>query len=191
MNAVTLNPDEEILARERLHRGIFAIPVILFVLTLIPVALVSILLWLMHSAVNPNGSFAWILIPLLLVPCLPALITFVTIWIAYANSEVTLTNRRLLFRAGLLIRTSGELSLEHVEGITVMQGLLGRLCGFGAIFVSTTGGVQYPLHYIGKPETFRTLLQQAVAASKRAPVPSTSYEPPAPSEDDSRYMPQG
>jgi uncharacterized membrane protein YdbT with pleckstrin-like domain len=46
-----------------------------------------------------------------------------------ANSEITLTNKRLIYRTGFLARAAGELPLENVDAIFIFEPLLGRLLG--------------------------------------------------------------
>ena len=43
---------------------------------------------------------------------LPALLYFIVILLAYQNSEITLTNKRLIHRTGFVARAAGELPLS-------------------------------------------------------------------------------
>jgi hypothetical protein len=188
---------ETTLANVRLHWGIF-IPAffILFVLSLpiLPALFVLKMMANLAGQLNPQSapSNSWIiwfaLIPDMVIFGFVMLVT----WIAYLNSEIKLTTERLIFRTGLLSRVSGELPLENVESIFIIEPLIGRLCGYGTITVTSIGGQTFPLRCIGSPQTFHATLQNAVASAKAAKRvianPPVSNQPPQ--DDDSRYMPK-
>jgi uncharacterized membrane protein YdbT with pleckstrin-like domain len=164
---------ETTLAKVRLHWGIF-IPVLLF--ALFPIFGSLPVIFLVHglfnamrrmgAPANPNLNLIWFsaLVPYLLIVLGLLLLT----WLTHSKSEVTLTNRRLLYRTGFLSRRSGELPLENVESIFISEPLLGRLCGFGTVTVTTVGGATFPLSFIGAPQSFHSTLQKAVVNAKNS-----------------------
>lgn len=191
-----MNPqqDERVLRRERIHPGVFGLPVMLLVFLLIPTLPMAFFLntigpmlrGLVPQQSSPALSFLWV--PFVLIDALPVMAVFLAIWLAYLHSEVILTNRRLLYRTGIIARASGEIRLESVEGIFVLEPLLGRLLGYGTVTVSTLGGLRFPVHYLGRPHVFHAALQNAVNASKSSRQPVGQTVPPV--DDDSRYMPK-
>ena len=108
----------------------------------------------------------------------------IVILLAYQNSEITLTNKRLIYRTGFVARAAGELPLENVEAIFILEPLLGRLLGYGTVTVSSFGGLRLPLQYLSKPHVFHAALQNAVTGAKAASRPAQKVAPP--SNDDSR-----
>jgi hypothetical protein len=78
--------------------------------------------------------------------------------------------------------------LENVEGLFIIEPLLGRLLGYGTVAVSTLGGLRLPLQYLSKPHVFHAVLQKAVASAKAGGRPAQKV--PVPQSDDSRYMPK-
>jgi uncharacterized membrane protein YdbT with pleckstrin-like domain len=196
---VNLNRNETILRRERLHKGIFILPGLVFAVPLIPLVAfwfcVSIIQQKTNEAFHQmqaqSNPFGLLYLPViaLAVPWLMAcLVSFVSTLLAYLKSEITLTNQRLLFKTGLIMRVSGELPLENIETIFLVEPLLGRICGFGTILVTSVGGAKFPLRYIGTPKIFHIELQSAVASAK---MPRERIKPPAPPTDDhSRFMPR-
>jgi uncharacterized membrane protein YdbT with pleckstrin-like domain len=130
------HPNEEILRQERLHPGIFALPVVLFVAFLVPT--IPVLFFLntmgnMLGQINPQGPrspFPVFGLVLVAMDLLPALLFFIVVLLAYQNSEITLTNKRLIYRTGFVARVAGELPLENVEAIFILEPLLGRLLGY-------------------------------------------------------------
>jgi hypothetical protein len=192
---------ERTLANVRLHWGIF-IPVVLLACGLIVVVLT--LMSIVHVLRNvlgltgrpfnqppamPGFDLIWVrvLVPYLVTVLGLALGT----WFAYSKSEVTLTNWRLVFRTGFLSRRSGEVPLENVESIYISEPILGRMCGYGTVMVTTVGGASFPLSFIGSPQSFHATLQKAVLNAKnsiRGPQkPPDSGSPPQ--DDDTRYRP--
>src|SRR5438445_2608840 len=106
---------EETLREERLHPGIFALPVLLSVALLVPTIPALFILNLLRNTFNqltPNaasfpGPMLWFL--LVAVDILPAVVFFLLILAAYQSCRITLTNKRIVYRTGFLVRAAGEL----------------------------------------------------------------------------------
>jgi uncharacterized membrane protein YdbT with pleckstrin-like domain len=138
---MTESKEEAVLAKVRIHWGIF-VPVVLLALCVILVSLFPFIVMahlmnvLSQTAVqlgqNPvvpglSPLFLWALVPdFVIVAGL-----LLGAWFTYLKSEVTLTDRRLVFRTGYLSRRSGEVPLENVESIYISEPLIGRMCGYG------------------------------------------------------------
>jgi uncharacterized membrane protein YdbT with pleckstrin-like domain len=181
-----LQPGEAILREERIHAGVFAPPAVLLV-----VLLVAMLpeLWFANMFMGAFGRSAWPMAAVFLVPVvLLGLVGFIPALISYRASLITLTNRRLVYQIGFLFRASGDVGLENIESIFILEPLLGRLTGYGTITVTTTGGAAFPLRFIPKPQVFHAVLQRAVAEAKRPARPVARAV--AEAHDDSRYMPK-
>jgi uncharacterized membrane protein YdbT with pleckstrin-like domain len=189
---------ETTLAKVRLHWGIF-IPVLLFALC--PILLLLPFMFLMHGLFNTLGQMGMPANPSLNLIWLPVLAPYLVMilglllgtWFSYLKSEVTLTDRRLIFRTGFLSRRSGELPLENVESIFISEPLLGRIFGYGTVTVTTIGGAGFPLAFIGSAQSFHATVQNAVVDAKNCtrgfPKPPESGSPVQ--DDDSRYKPKG
>ncbi|MGA2175359.1 MAG: PH domain-containing protein [Verrucomicrobiota bacterium] len=188
---------ETTLAKVRLHWIIF-IPVLLVALG--PILASLPIIFMLHGLVNalgqmgmpanPRLNLIWLLI---LVPYfLIVLGLLLATWFTYWKSEFMLTNRRLAFRTGFLSRRSGELPLENVESIYISEPLLGRMCGYGSVTVTTVGGADFPLLFIGSPQSFHSTLQKAVLNAKKSarPIPKLPGSGSPSDDDDSRYKPK-
>jgi len=185
---MNLNRNEYILRRERLHKGIFCLPALVFAMPLIPLAALWFFLSIaqqktneafqqMQVQSNPSGLL-YLPVLVLVVPWLLfCLVSFVSTLFAYLKSEVTLTNQRLLFRTGFIMRVSGELPLENIETIFLVEPILGRIFGFGTVSLTSVGGSTFPLRFMAAPQEFHASLQQAVAYAK---TPTARTKPPAP-----------
>ena len=155
-----MQPQEETLRQERLHAGIFALPVFLAIAFLLPtIPLLFLLNGLRNTfaQLNPQGPHSTLpmLWPfIILIDLLPALIFFLLVLAAYNSCHITLTNKRLVYRTGFLVRAAGELPLENVETIFILEPLLGRLLGYGTVAVSSLGGLRLPLGYEPRRKTY-------------------------------------
>lgn len=183
------------LAQERLHWGIF-IPATLVTVALLIMTL-PVLFFLRMTAnvtgqLNPQAASpsSWLFLLVLIPDAVIAAVVFLATLFAYLKSEITLTSQRLIFRTGFLSRLSGELPLENVGTIILMEPLLGRLCGYGTVAVSGLGGTTFPLRFVASPQRFHALLQRAVADAKTLNK-NVATAHPSPIQDDSRYMPKG
>jgi membrane protein YdbS with pleckstrin-like domain len=86
-----------------------------------------------------------------------------------SSSEFAVTNKRVLVKIGIMRRHSTEILLRQVEGITVDQGILGRIFGFGTIVVEGTGSDRTPYRGIAGPMQFRLAVQEQIERSLAQP----------------------
>lgn len=79
------------------------------------------------------------------------------------SAEFVVTNRRVMIKIGVLQRRTVETMLSKVEGISVDQGLVGRLFDYGTITVTGTGGTRESFEDIAAPLEFRRQVQGQLA----------------------------
>ena len=101
---------------------------------------------LILSGIGQKGAFGPILIGLILIAIAA---------VHVLTTELALTNRRIIAKAGLIRRNTIELKVNRVESLGVDQGVLGRIFNFGSIVVKGTGGSHAPIPYIARPMEFR------------------------------------
>jgi uncharacterized membrane protein YdbT with pleckstrin-like domain len=139
-----LLPGEHLVYRTRLYWIVFAAPVLVSIVVLLPVA------WLL---LNSNWShLAWIPVGL------------AVLWIGIAvlrrqSSDFAVTDRRVVMKLGILSTRSIELLLDKIEAIAVNQSLIGRAFQYGDIIVSGSGGTKEVFHRIQSPFEFRRAVQ--------------------------------
>lgn len=128
--------DEVVLLVERLHWGLFVMPVIVFLLGL-------------------RFSDAWggILILVGVVWFLGNLLDFLT-------SEYGITNQRVLYKAGFIRRSTVEMMIDKVESVRINQSIAGRIFGYGTLTLTGTGGTNKPLKFIRNPQKFARQLRE-------------------------------
>jgi uncharacterized membrane protein YdbT with pleckstrin-like domain len=95
--------------------------------------------------------------------------------IKYSSAEFAVTNKRILSKVGFIERESDETLLSKVEAISVDQGILGRLLGFGRLMITGTGGTEETFPRIADPLEFRRQIQNQVVAleERRSAVPAS------------------
>lgn len=101
-----------------------------------------------------------------------ALVTLGVIWaavrgIAYVTSEFGVTNRRILIKTGLIRRNSIETLLAKIEGISVNQGIFGRVFGYGTITVTGTGGSRSSFKRVANALELRRRIQEQIETSQQ------------------------
>ena len=71
------------------------------------------------------------------------------------TTELALTNKRLIAKAGFIRRQTIELNIDRAESLSVIQGFWGRIFNYGFIVVRGTGVSHAPIPYIARPMEFR------------------------------------
>ena len=92
-----------------------------------------------------------------------ALYSFAKAILRKLGSEFMLTNKRVVFRQGIISRKTVEIILAKCEGVSVDQSIIGRILGFGTLVV-TTGGATSRFDYVKSPVAFRNTVSAEVDA---------------------------
>jgi len=137
---------EKIVYQSRLHWAVFIWPVIFLIVGVLFVA---------------AGNVS-VVVGILFI--IAAMLIGLSSLINYYTSEFGVTSKRVLVKVGFIRRHSFELLLAKVEGIGVVQGVLGRILGYGTIIVTGTGGSKEPFSMIDTPFEFRKHVQEQIAA---------------------------
>ena len=80
-----------------------------------------------------------------------------------SGAEFAVTNKRVIFKTGLMKRSSEEIFLSKIESVTVNEGLWGRALNYGTINVRGTGGTLEPFHKIAHAQEFRRQIQEQIS----------------------------
>ena len=82
------------------------------------------------------------------------------------STVIVITNARLIYKKGIVARTSFDISVEKIEEVDLNQSFLGRLFGFGRLIVRGEGIGLLELPPIAEPVGFLRDLEEA-AEKKR------------------------
>lgn len=116
-----------------------------------------------HARISLWTQAGSILLGIVLLPAFGiGLILLVRVWLIYRTTELSITDKRIIAKRGILHHTSMELRLDKIESIQVDQPLLGRLLNYGAVTLAGTGGDKTPIESIRDPVEFQKQFTLAV-----------------------------
>jgi len=141
-----LQPGETVVHESRLHPLIF-LPALL---------LLALAIALLVGSMQFTGDVKIGLQAAAAIFAVFAIASWARAAIRRATTELAITDRRVIYKAGLLARHTLEMNRSKVESIDVDQSILGRLLGYGTIIVRGTGGSLEPIRMISDPLTFRS-----------------------------------
>lgn len=78
-------------------------------------------------------------------------------------AEFAVTNKRVIFKVGVLKRRTQEMFLEKIESVSVDEGLVGRALDYGTITIRGTGGTLEPFANISHALEFRRRVQEQIS----------------------------
>ena len=137
-----LQPGETIVYRARLHWIVYLAGIALIVAAVI-LAMLAVAL--------PGDTLRLGLMVAALIALFLGLFQMLRAWFVVANTEIIVTNRRLIYKTGFIARDTLEMNLDKVESVLVEQTLLGRLLDFGTVIVRGVGSGLEPIDRIAAP----------------------------------------
>jgi len=144
-----LQPGETVKAVATLHWLVYAKSMLLFVFAAVLVALAY--------SVQDDNTRRLVLLAALAAYVLMAA-TLVSEWLVRRGTEIVVTDRRVIYKTGLLSRRTVEMNVSKIETVDVAQSFWGRIFDFGTISVRGTGESLEMLHRIGAPLTLRNAI---------------------------------
>jgi len=138
-----LQPGERLVYRSRIHWIIYLPAAMMLV-----VALAA----LVHGAGSRSGM-NWALVAG--ICALVGLLAGISAWVRRWTTEIDVTNRRIVYKRGLIRRHTVEMNMDKVESVDVDQTILGRLLDFGNVTIRGTGAGIEPLFNLEAPLQFR------------------------------------
>lgn len=86
---------------------------------------------------------------------------FAQMMIVRATTEIAVTSSRIVYKRGVVARYVGEMSVDRIEGVNVIQSFIGRILNFGRVMVRGMGVGEVVLPTIEDPVTFRKAIEKA------------------------------
>jgi membrane protein YdbS with pleckstrin-like domain len=113
-----------------------------------------------------------------------AVVTFLLRRVRAAADEFVVTNRRVLKKTGLFAREAEQAPIEKIQDVTIDQGVMARLLGYGTVVLETAserGRIVFP--DVSRPEAFRNAIwgQAAGPATAARGIPTPLAAPATPS----------
>ncbi len=86
---------------------------------------------------------------------------FARLMVIKATTEICITNKRLIYKQGLIARHVGEMNVDRIEGVNVYQGIFGRIFGYGGVNVRGMGVGEVALPQMREPIAFRKAIERS------------------------------
>jgi membrane protein YdbS with pleckstrin-like domain len=148
-----LQPDEKVLVVGRLHWSIYTHAVLILLLA---VVLAVGAFWIPDPNARDIGQhIAWLAAAALAVL---GLLVLLGAWIRRHATEIVVTDRRVIYKRGILSRHTVEMNVSKIETVDVEQGLWARMMGYGTLLIRGTGSGIEPLRRVGHPLAIRNAI---------------------------------
>ena len=157
MNTLTplLSPGENLVYATRIHWVVFSQALVLLVATFLAWSVLPGYLSFRQS-IYLGLRFDQVIVLTLFIACL---VTGLRAWIQYFTSWYVVTNRRVFWRRGLLIRQSAEVLISRIESVSLRQSLVGQVLNYASLTIIGTGGsIEYFID-LTNPAAFQNALQ--------------------------------
>lgn len=82
-------------------------------------------------------------------------------WLKIRSTEMGVTSKRVIRKSGVIMRDTSEIRLSKVESVSVNQGILGRMFGYGTVTIVGTGGNGAVMKGVKDPLRFREAVDAA------------------------------
>jgi uncharacterized membrane protein YdbT with pleckstrin-like domain len=83
-------------------------------------------------------------------------------YIRQTATELVITNQRLVAKYGFISRTTFEIMINRITGANFDQTVMGRILGFGTIWVHGAGGDVSPISGVSNPQMFYRALMSVL-----------------------------
>ena len=74
------------------------------------------------------------------------------------TTEIAITNRRVIYKTGLVTRRTIEMNMDKIESVDVTQDVFGRILDYGTVLIRGTGASLEPLTTIATPLALRNAI---------------------------------
>ena len=149
----SLSQGEEILLRAHLHWCCF-LGEWLFTLLTVGVAAV---LFLQFQELSQVGQYA--------LTGFLALMSYWTVhkWLVILSIDMVITNRRVIYKEGLLAVTTAEILNSKIESVAIEQSVLGHILGYANIHFSGTGTAHVTYKYVSQASRIKSELEYIIS----------------------------
>jgi uncharacterized membrane protein YdbT with pleckstrin-like domain len=117
----------------------------------IVVALLAVVAYWLSETMLLTGFWRYTAYGLALV----AAVLLIQQWFERWVTEIAVTNRRVIYKKGLIRRQTNEMNMDKVESVKIDQSILGRMLGYGNVNILGTGEGFETLRNIPSPIELR------------------------------------
>ena len=115
------------------------------------------------EAVIARAQFPWVytFAAILWACTIIGLLIAIPMMIRKWTTEIGVTSHRFVEKRGLITLRTNEIALPNIEGVKVVQGILGSLFGYGTVRIEGTGVDAVTTPNIADPVAFVRAIQTA------------------------------
>jgi hypothetical protein len=99
------------------------------------------------------------------------LMRFAQMMVIRASTEIAVTSSRIIYKRGLVARQVGEMSVDRIEGVNVIQSILGRIFDYGRLAVRGMGVGEVVFPPLDRPIAFRKAIEKARIIASQSTLP--------------------
>jgi uncharacterized membrane protein YdbT with pleckstrin-like domain len=107
----------------------------------------------MASGTNRNSTLV-----LATIAFVFALLLLLVTWLRCRGTEIVITDKRVLYKSGIVGRRTLEMNISKIESVDVQQGIGGRLLDYGTVLIRGTGETLEPLAPVVAPIALRNAI---------------------------------
>lgn len=89
-------------------------------------------------------------------------------WLKWKFIEQGVTNKRVIYKHGIISRKTDEMRLSAIESIVIKQGIWGRILGFGEVKVVGRGAGDVVIRWMANPMEVKRTIESAEDVSAAA-----------------------
>lgn len=117
----------------------------------IAVALLAVVAYWLSDTRLPPGFWRYTAYALALV----AVALLIQQWFQWWITGIAVTNRRVIYKRGLIPRETNEMNMDKVESVQIDQSIFGRMLDYGNVTILGTGEGFKTLRTIANPVDLR------------------------------------
>ncbi len=89
-----------------------------------------------------------------------ALIWIIMTWVTFYFSSITIKQKQVILRTGIIVRQTIDIPFNKIETIDIRQSILGSILRYGTLIITGTGGTKHLINFVRSPLTCRRYIEQ-------------------------------
>ena len=89
---------------------------------------------------------------------LVAAVLLIQQWFQWWITEIAVTNRRVIYKRGLIQRETNEMNMDKIESVQIDQSIFGRMLDYGNVTILGVGEGKETIATIAAPLSFRNAI---------------------------------
>jgi uncharacterized membrane protein YdbT with pleckstrin-like domain len=143
-----LQPGERVVMRTTLHWVIYLPGLVALIAAVVAY----------FGAAHFQGALTIVLLAVALVLAVVGLLAILRAWFHRWGTEIAATDRRVIYKSGVVSRRTVEMNMEQIESVEVDQTILGRLLDYGDVTVHGVGEGTERFSMIASPLAIRSAI---------------------------------